>query len=516
MTISAQQLALTSDLEGTGTGSRNLQIATALSKTFSGASITIPADELQITGSPSGANDAVNKSYVDGLSAGLDPKESVRVATTTILADSPTYDNGTGGVGATLTGGGNQALGDIDGVTMVAADRLLVKDQAAALQNGIYDVTNLGADPIAAEGTVTFTNNVSNGDTLTIDSKVYTFQSTLTDVDGNIQIGGSSVTTRANLIAAINLTGTPGTDYANSMTLHPTVSASQPGSEPLITAKTAGSGGNSIAFTTTASNLSLDGGGTLGGTTTGVDGTAYVLTRATDFDGSPSNEVSGGAFTFVEQGTLAGNGYNVIHDGDVTIGTDDVDWSQFSATGGLTGGDGIDITGTTVSAVVADFAGAGLEDDGSNNLRIAAAAAGDGLTGGGGSALAVQPSAGGSLQVDGTGVDVADGGIDTAELADNGVTSGKLAFQWAIATAAASAFSFDGTRSNVTLANAALADTELAGGTVAYRNGVDELNKTLTTSSADDWSVSGTTWSVHGDITASGDTYRLRYKIANA
>lgn len=514
MTISAQQLALSSDLEGTGTGSRDLQIATALSKTFSGASISIPASELQVTGTPSGANDAVNKSYVDGLSAGLDPKESCRVATTEALPDSPTYDNGASGVGATLTGAGNTALGNIDGILVGPGNRILVKDQAAALQNGIYDVTNGGTNAIAAEGTVTFTNNLANGDTLTIDAKTYTFQNTLTNVDGNIQIGASSTDTRANLIAAINLTGTPGTDYAAAMTLHPTVSASQPGANPVITAKTAGAAGNSIAFTETAGFLTLDGGGTLGGTTTGVDGVAYVLTRSTDFDGSPANEVSGGAFTFVEQGTQGGNGYNVIFDGNITVGTDSIDWSQFSATGGLTGGDGIDITGTTVSAVVADFAGSGLEDDGGNNLRIAAAAAGDGLTGGGGSALAVQAN-GSTIDVAAGGISVADGQIDTTQLADNGVTPAKNSYVWAIATAAASAFSFDGTRSNVTLANAALNDLELNPGYICLRNGVDELTKKSTTTSAGDWSVGGTTWSIHGDITASGDTYRLRFMQAN-
>lgn len=52
-------------------------------------------------------------------------------------------------------------------------------------------------------------------------------------------------------------------------------------------------------------------------------------------------------------------------------------------------GDGLDLTVTTFSVDVSDFAGTGLEDDGSENLRIAATAAGAGLTGGGGSALAV-------------------------------------------------------------------------------------------------------------------------------
>lgn len=56
-----------------------------------------------------------------------------------------TYANGTSGVGATLTNSGTQAALVIDGVTLAAGNRVLVKDQTAALQNGIYTVTNIGS-----------------------------------------------------------------------------------------------------------------------------------------------------------------------------------------------------------------------------------------------------------------------------------------------------------------------------------------------------------------------------------
>ena len=84
-----------------------------------------------------------NKAYVDQVAQGLDTKPSVRVATTANL--SATYSNGTAGVGATLTNSGTQAALTIDGVTMVAADRVLVKDQTDAKHNGIYVVTNIGS-----------------------------------------------------------------------------------------------------------------------------------------------------------------------------------------------------------------------------------------------------------------------------------------------------------------------------------------------------------------------------------
>jgi len=83
------------------------------------------------------------KAYVDSVASGLDLKDSCRAATTAALP-AVTYDNGTSGVGATLTADANGALPAQDGVTLVANDRILVKDQAAGLQNGIYEVTQVG------------------------------------------------------------------------------------------------------------------------------------------------------------------------------------------------------------------------------------------------------------------------------------------------------------------------------------------------------------------------------------
>lgn len=56
-----------------------------------------------------------------------------------------TYANGTSGVGATLTNSSTQAALIIDGVTLAVGNRVLVKDQATVLQNGIYTVTNIGS-----------------------------------------------------------------------------------------------------------------------------------------------------------------------------------------------------------------------------------------------------------------------------------------------------------------------------------------------------------------------------------
>lgn len=107
---------------------------------------TVAMSSKRVSGvaTPTATTDAANKAYVDSVAEGLDVKESVVAATTAALA-AVTYNNGSSGVGATLTADANGVLAAVDGVTMVAGERLLVKTQAAALQNGIYVCTSIGA-----------------------------------------------------------------------------------------------------------------------------------------------------------------------------------------------------------------------------------------------------------------------------------------------------------------------------------------------------------------------------------
>jgi len=89
------------------------------------------------------ANTAM-KSYVDQNIQGLNTKPSVRLATTGNLI--ATYDNGTLGVGATLTSTTNGAFPTIDGVTAdTVFDGVLVKNQTLAQHNGRYFLSNVGA-----------------------------------------------------------------------------------------------------------------------------------------------------------------------------------------------------------------------------------------------------------------------------------------------------------------------------------------------------------------------------------
>lgn len=84
-----------------------------------------------------------NTSYVAAALASINPADSVQAATIAVLSNTPTYANGTAGVGATLTASTNGAL-SVDGYAALLNDRVLVKNQAAALQNGVYTLTTLG------------------------------------------------------------------------------------------------------------------------------------------------------------------------------------------------------------------------------------------------------------------------------------------------------------------------------------------------------------------------------------
>jgi len=95
---------------------------------------------------PVSAQDAATKAYVDATAQGLIVKDSCRGATAAALA-AYTYANGTAGVGATITANANGALVLDTTVTVVATDRVLVKNETAgnAAYNGIYVVTNPGS-----------------------------------------------------------------------------------------------------------------------------------------------------------------------------------------------------------------------------------------------------------------------------------------------------------------------------------------------------------------------------------
>lgn len=89
------------------------------------ASVSLNSQKITNLADPTGAQDAATKAYVDATKQGLDVKDSVRVATT-----------------GNITLSGTQT---IDGISLVAGDRVLVKNQSTASENGIYDVVSGGS-----------------------------------------------------------------------------------------------------------------------------------------------------------------------------------------------------------------------------------------------------------------------------------------------------------------------------------------------------------------------------------
>lgn len=98
---------------------------------------------LTLTQNPVNPLDAATKQYVDAAVEGLNVHAPAVAATTTNL--TATYANGSGGVGATLTNAGAQAAFAVDGYTAALNDRILVKNQSAPAENGVYTVTTLGS-----------------------------------------------------------------------------------------------------------------------------------------------------------------------------------------------------------------------------------------------------------------------------------------------------------------------------------------------------------------------------------
>ena len=100
---------------------------------------TVDVNNSRITNvtDPSSDQDAATKAYVDSVANGLDVKASVKYASTGNV--SGTYNNAAG----TITAGSNGAF-SIDGATPSQNDRILLKDQSTATQNGLYRVTTVG------------------------------------------------------------------------------------------------------------------------------------------------------------------------------------------------------------------------------------------------------------------------------------------------------------------------------------------------------------------------------------
>lgn len=234
-------------------------------------------------------------------------KSAANYATVAVLAGTPTYNNGSSGVGATLTEVGTGAL-SVDGASPATGNRILVKNQADQTQDGVFTVTATGsgiASYILTRATdFNTSNDIYAGVTVPI-------------LSGGTTNGGTSwVQTTTGTIAV--------------------------GSSNIVFAES--SVGTGVGVTSIATNNGITG-GTI--TTTGTIGLAAiaansVLGNLTGASAVPTALATSSLFTFPWSVTNGGTGSTTLSGILIGNGT--------SVVNSLTIGSGLLLTGTTLSA----------------------------------------------------------------------------------------------------------------------------------------------------------------------
>ena len=204
--------------------------------------------------------------------------------------------------------------------------------------------------------------------------------------------------------------------------------------------------------------------------TTGSENGIYVVAasgapaRGSDFDDSDS--VSGGGFTFVEEGTAnADNGYVVTNDGAITVGSTAITFSQFSGAGQITAGAGMTKSGNTLDVQVDDSS----IEIASDTLQVKASGITNDMLAG---------SIDLTSKVTGT-LPVANGGTGAASITANRVLigNGTSAINQA---KAAPAGDFVGSSDTQTLTNKTLTAPAISGGTINGNPTIATNDATLT------------------------------------
>jgi hypothetical protein len=282
---------------------------------------------------PEQAQDAATKAYVDGIANGLQVKASSNTASTgnivTMTGSTYVYDNGTLGVGATITLD-NTGVITIDTVTLTAGMRVLIKDEPlvasipagttpSAAYNGIYTVTTAGA-----VGTALVLTRSTDDD---IPADMYSAYTFITSPGG--------ATNSASGWASTNTPTSPGDPIIVGTTFYNWVQFSQAGSY---------SAGNAIAIVGTTISAKYD------GNTIGVNGSnqLYIpanaplvtpnIGDATGSSLSVTGSVTGNVLT-VTTASVIGNvlAGNVSATGNVN-GGNVLSSGELSATGNVYGG----------------------------------------------------------------------------------------------------------------------------------------------------------------------------------
>jgi len=289
------------------------------------ANVSFNSQKITSLADPTSAQDAATKNYVDNSVAGLAWKDAVQVATTAALAAN-TYNNGTNGVGATLTANANGVLAAIDG-------------------------QNLGA---ATSQTITAATNVTTTITATVASNANLAVGQIVTISG--AAGGTwsvinGTWTIASLVSTTQFTFVVGTAPTGSYTASTATEVTA--GDRVIVKNEAATANNGIYVVTQVGTAALP----------------YILTRATDSD-TPGDIK--GATAFVTRGTTnGGTTWTMTTTGGITLGTTGMTWTQFSGASTATAGGGLTATGN----VFAVGAGTGITvnaDDVAINTSVVA------------------------------------------------------------------------------------------------------------------------------------------------
>jgi len=261
---------------------------------------------------------AATKEYVDTIaSASIHYHDPVRVESPINL--NATYNNGTSGVGATLTNAGTQVALVIDGVTVATNDRVLVYQQTNQTQNGVYVVTNTGSGStnwVLTRSDDTDSYGPSDPDALGAGDAFFVQQGAtgagelyVCNTPGTITFGTTNITFSQIAATAVYTAGSgltlTGTEFSNAAP-DQVVTLTQGGATTIT--------GTYPNFTITSTDTTYSAGGGIGltGTTFSV-AAGSGLTQDTDglshADTSSQDSVDNTGATFIQDVSLDGFGH---------------------------------------------------------------------------------------------------------------------------------------------------------------------------------------------------------------
>ena len=341
---------------------------TSLGAAASGANTDITSVALTtgtISTAPSASTDIVNKSYADSIATGVNFHAACNLATTAALPAN-TYNNGTSGVGATLTATANAAL-VVDSVTVTSGQRILVKNEVAGANNGVYTVTQVGSGALPYiltratdyDTSGTGTNEIDIGDLLlVISGTVNANTSWVQQTPLPITVGTTSIVFIQFAAVQTYTAGTGLTLATNQFSITNTGTAGTYGSASQVPVFVTNAQGQVTSVTNTA--IAISGSavtGNISGNAANVTGTVAI---ANGGSGQTTAQLAMNAFAgAVTSGSyLRGNGTNVvmstIQAADVPTLNQNTTGSAGSVANALTSGTGISFsTGTTYNGSAA-------------------------------------------------------------------------------------------------------------------------------------------------------------------